>query len=119
MFDWLSVFTLLAQGEKQAPGSPLGSLLFPMVVIAVLWYFLILRPQNRERRSKDSLLKALKKNDRVVTIGGVIGSVAHLSPDGKEVTLKVDDNTRMKFLRSSIQTVQSETAEDDSAKSSK
>ena len=118
MFDWFSVFTLLAQDEKQAQGNPLAPLLFPMVAIGLLWYFLILRPQNRERRSKDDLLKALKKNDRVVTIGGIIGSVAHLSPDGKEVTLKIDDNTRIKFLRSSIQTVQTETAEEDSAQKS-
>ena len=53
----------------------------------------------------DDLLKSLKKNDRVVTIGGIIGTVANVTPDGKEVTLKVDDNTRLKMLRSSIQTV--------------
>lgn len=76
-----------------------------IVPIAILWYFLIIRPQRREQAKRDEVLKSLQKNDRVVTIGGMIGSIAGLSADGKEVTLKVDDNTRIKMLRSSIQTV--------------
>jgi preprotein translocase subunit YajC len=51
------------------------------------------------------MLSALKKNDRVVTIGGMIGTVANITPDGQEVTLKVDDNTRIRMIRSSIQRV--------------
>ncbi|MFQ5734847.1 MAG: preprotein translocase subunit YajC [Planctomycetaceae bacterium] len=45
----------------------------------------------------------LKKHDRVVTIGGIIGTVASTSQDGREVTLKIDDNARMKVLRTAIQ----------------
>lgn len=99
---------LLAEAGGAAPKeSPLAQYaqFLPLVAIVVLFYFLILRPQGKEKQQRQDLLSALKKNDKVITIGGLIGTVANLSPDGKEVTLKVDDNTKLRFLRSSIQTV--------------
>lgn len=99
-------FVLAVDAEKVQEGGNFFEVMFvPMLLIAVLWYFLLLRPQSRERRKHEDILKALKKNDRVVTIGGIIGAVANVSADGTEVTLKVDDNTRIKFRRSSIQSV--------------
>jgi preprotein translocase subunit YajC len=59
----------------------------------------------------------MKKNDRIITIGGLIGTVASISNDGKEVTIKVDDNTRLKFLSNSIREVISEKSKDDDDKS--
>jgi len=113
--DAMAQFVLLAQqaADKVAdqpardPGGA-GSLfpmLFPMVAIFVLFYFMMLRPQRREQKQRELMLAALKKDDKVVTIGGIMGTVANLSDDGKEVTVKVDDNTRIRFLRSAIQTV--------------
>jgi preprotein translocase subunit YajC len=49
------------------------------------------------------LLVSFNKHDRVVTIGGIIGTVASTSQDGREVTLKIDDNARLRVLRSAIQ----------------
>ena len=103
MIEWVSTLFLLAEGEAEPEGNPFGSLLVPFVAIAILWYFLLLRPQRRERTKRDAQLKELKKNDRVVTIGGMVGSIANISQDGREVTLKVDDNTRITILRNSIQ----------------
>jgi len=105
MVDCLSALCLLAEGEQEQQGSPLGSLLVPLVAMGLMWYLLILRPGRRDRAKRDSLLKALKKNDRVVTIGGILGTVVNVGSDDKEVTLRVDDNTRIRILRSSIQTV--------------
>jgi preprotein translocase subunit YajC len=107
MLDLVSPLLLLA---KNAPaprggGNELYGMLLPMVAIAFLWYFLLLRPQRKEQSRRQDLLSALKKNDRVVTIGGILGTVVTTSADGKEVTLKVDDNTRLRMLRSSIQSV--------------
>ena len=107
MLDCLFAFTVFAEGEvgeqPDAP-SPFG-MLFPIVFIFLLFYLLILRPQKRDRAKREKTLKTLKKNDRVVTIGGIIGLIANVEPDGKEVTVKVDDNTRIKMLRSSIQNI--------------
>jgi preprotein translocase subunit YajC len=122
MVDWTWVTPLLAEAKdgggaaQPGPGGGFGALLFPMVAIALLWYFMLLRPQKRDQAKRDQLLKELKKNDRVVTIGGIIGTVANLSPDGKEVTLKVDDNAKLKMLRSSIQTVLKDEGEAEAAK---
>lgn len=102
MTPWITSFLTLA--EEGAPVEPQST--SPLILLAVLFglfYFVILRPQSRERRKRQETLGALKKNDRVVSIGGIIGTVADLSPDGDRVTLKVDDNTRIKMLRSAIQ----------------
>ena len=105
--DVLSATWLLAAGDDKAPASGAENLMMfaPLIAIGIVFYFLLLRPQRREQASREAMLTALKKNDKVVTIGGVIGSVANISADGQEVTLKVDDNMRMKFIRSSIQRV--------------
>jgi len=110
----LSVTWLLAAGdEKAAPGTE-GLMMFaPLIAIGIVFYFLLLRPQRKEQASLEAMLAALKKNDKVLTIGGVIGSVANISSDGQEVTLKVDDNTRIKFIRSSIQRVLSSEGDGD------
>lgn len=89
--------------------------LLPLLPIVILFYFLLIRPQRQEQAKRDQMLNTMKKNDRVVTTGGILGTVANISPDGKEITLKVDDNTRIKFLRSSIQQVLGEESKDDAA----
>lgn len=107
MSSWI-VFAVLLADEAAPPqqGNPFGALLVPMVMVGLLWFFIILRPQRREQAERDRMLNALKKNDRVVTIGGIVGTVAQtLGEKDAEVVLKVDDNTRIRFLRSSIQRV--------------
>uniref|UniRef100_A0A7C4QNW1 Sec translocon accessory complex subunit YajC n=1 Tax=Schlesneria paludicola TaxID=360056 RepID=A0A7C4QNW1_9PLAN len=101
---------LLAQGQAQEPS--FVTMLPPIVAMVVLFFLIMIWPQQRERKKREQMLNSLKKNDRVVTIGGIIGTIANISPDGKEITLKVDDNARIKFLRSSI----SHKLEDDAPK---
>ncbi len=74
----------------------------PILIIGFFFYIILLRPQQRENRRRQELLSALKKNDKVVTTGGLIGTIADISSDGKMVTLRVDDTTRIRFLRSAI-----------------
>jgi preprotein translocase subunit YajC len=104
---------LLAQGAEAGGGDPappsflelLQPFLFPFVIIILMYQLVVARPQRREQAKRDELLKSLKKNDPVVTIGGIIGSVVSVSEDGSEVTVKVDDNTRIKFRRDAIRDV--------------
>ena len=97
MSMWESATLLLAEGEN-----PFG-MIWPMILmIGFLYYFIIVRGNRRERGKRDSLLNSLKKNDRVVTIGGIIGTISGTSQDGREVTLKIDDNTKIKMLRTAI-----------------
>lgn len=113
--DWMSVALLLAQENKPAPGmgGEMLQFLLPIVAILLLFNFMIRVPQKREQAARDAMLSAMKKNDKVLTIGGMIGTVANISPDGQEVTLKVDDNTRIRMIRSSIQRVLSAEGEAD------
>lgn len=107
MDNW-TAFLLLAQeaAPEQAPqGSPFGGIVIMIVPILVIWFVMFILPQNRERAKRQDMLKSLKKNDPVVTIGGMLGTVSHISEDGKEVTLKIDDNTRVRVQREAIREV--------------
>jgi len=112
---------LLAQstqpGTGQPPPSMWSSFLMLFAPMLLVWYFLILRPQSAQKKERASMLSAIKKNDRVCTIGGVLGTVVNVKDD--EITLKVDEsnNTKITFQRSAIsRVVVSEPAESPSAK---
>ena len=112
---------MLAEDEavKEIPKSdPLIWVFLPPLAIVLLLYVLMDSPQRREKSKREAMMKNLKKDDRVVTIGGILGSVANITPDGKEVTLKVDDGTRIRFRRSAIAEVLSAEPTPDSAKPS-
>lgn len=97
---------LLAQnGNAAQPGwSGLLGPLFPFLMIAVLFYFLMIRPERRKRADLTAMLQQLKKNDRVVTIGGIYGTIVNAQQDSDEVTIKVDEstNTKLRMQRSAI-----------------
>ena len=103
---WFHWMALLAQGDKPAaPATDPFVMFMPLIIIGVLFYFMLIRPQRREQTVRQDMLKTLKKHDKVVTIGGMLGSIANISPDGDTVTVKVDDNTKITFQRSAIQRV--------------
>jgi len=92
-------------GQGQPPPSVWPSFFMLIVPMGFVWYFLILRPQNAEKKRRAEMLSAIKKNDRVCTIGGIIGTVVNVKDD--EITLKVDEsnNTKITFQRSAISRV--------------
>jgi preprotein translocase subunit YajC len=100
---------LLAQQEGNGGGitsSPLFQL-WPFLIIGVLFYFMLIAPERRKRKEMEGLLANIKKNDQVVTIGGICGTVVNAAPGSTFVTIRVDDgnNTRLKVLRSAISRV--------------
>lgn len=92
---------LLAQAPPAQPGSP-WDFLFPLLLGVAFVYFFIIRPQKREQDEKQKLLASLKKNDRVLTTGGMYGTIVNIKED--EVTLRVDDQAKVKvrFAKSAI-----------------
>ncbi len=97
-------------GGTTPPAGPAGGLggawFLPLIAIMfVVMIFLSGRAQRAERKKKAALLAALKKHDRVQTIGGVLGTVTEIK--GDEVVIRIDDanNTRMHFAKSAIQQV--------------
>jgi len=79
-------------------------MLLPMAAIAVVFYFLMIRPARRQEQERQNMLSNLKKNDRVVTSGGLIGIIASIKDKEDEVTLKVDEssNVRLRVTKGSI-----------------
>lgn len=91
-----------------APGADGGSgSIVPTLVtfglVFVIFYFLIIRPQNKKKKDAAELLKALKKGDHVVSIGGIHGTIQSLKDD--TVVLKIDGSTKITMSRSAVSTV--------------
>ena len=92
---------LLQAAAKSSPSGML-SMLLPFILMFVVMYFLILRPQKRKDKDRKSLLSRIKKNDKVVTSGGIHGII--ISVRDNEVILRVDDakDVKVKVDRTSI-----------------
>ncbi len=93
---------LLAAPQSGAGGegpSMVQTFVFMGLIFVVFWFFMI-RPQRQKQKQREAMLKTIEKNDRVVTIGGVRGSVAKVSDE--TVSIKVDDNCKIEFSRSAI-----------------
>jgi preprotein translocase subunit YajC len=101
------VFSLLLGAPQGGAGSggPGGmvSAFLPFVLIIVIFYFLIIRPQNKKQKETQKMLSALKKGDRIVTVGGIHGVISTVRESS--VVVKVDDATKIEFSRSAISTV--------------
>jgi preprotein translocase subunit YajC len=101
------------QGANCAAGTsnPLMTFL-PLVAIIAIFYFLIIRPQNKKQKETQKMLAALKKGDKIVTIGGIHGTIQTVRE--QTVIVKVDEDTKLEFSRSAISTVQASAKEDKS-----
>ncbi|UCD57432.1 MAG: preprotein translocase subunit YajC [Candidatus Hydrogenedentota bacterium] len=97
----------LAYAAQTQPGggsfSPLSSMLFPLILMFVIFYFLLIRPQQRKQRQHQDMLKNLKKGDRVITSGGLYGVVVKVSE--KDVVLEVAEKVNLRFTLGAIATV--------------
>ena len=103
-------------GGAEAASGPAGILSFlPFILIIAIFYFLIIRPQNKKQKETQKMLEALKKGDKIVTIGGIHGTISNVKE--KTVVVKVDDNTKLEFTRSAIATVTDAVKETESSKS--
>jgi preprotein translocase subunit YajC len=105
-FDLIS--TAFAQGTSK-PATGGGAPMWPMfILIFVVFYFFLIRPQHKKQKDTQNMLNALAKGDRVVTIGGIFGTIMNIKKkDEKDsgddvVVLKVSDTTKLEMLRSSI-----------------
>jgi len=96
-------------GEPASSSSTLFSFL-PLVAIIAIFYFLILRPQNRKQKETQKMLSTLKKGDRVVTIGGIHAVIQSVKES--TVIVKVDDNVKLELNRSAISSVSSQAKEE-------
>ena len=93
-------FAQSATTQAAAPQqSPIMSFV-PIILIFAIFYFVLIRPQKKNQKEHALMLDSLKKNDEVVTSGGVLGTIVNIQND--IITLRVDDNTRIKVQRGFI-----------------
>lgn len=95
-----------AQGAPSGGGTDVLFQMAPFLLIFVIMYFLILRPQQKRVKEHQAMVKALRKGDTVVTSGGVVGKVTKVVDDN-EVEIQIADNVRIRQMRSMIQEVRS------------
>jgi len=102
----LAMLLLFAQDPAANPaggGKPEWWPLLPFVFIGAVLIFMMMRGSKRQERERQSMLATLEKNDRVLTIAGIYGTVVSVNQNEDEVVVKVDDNTRLKMTKGSIQ----------------
>ncbi|MCB1059059.1 MAG: preprotein translocase subunit YajC [Calditrichaeota bacterium] len=98
------MFLPLLQAEGAQQPSMLGALL-PFVLIIVVMYFLMIRPQQKRQKQHTAMLAAIKTGDEVVTAGGMYGNVAGINEQENTVWLKVANEVKVKVDRGSISRV--------------
>ena len=102
MLDTLLVSNAYAQAAAGAPASPLSGIL-PLVFIFVVFYFLLIRPQQKKYKAHQAMIDAVEKGDDIVTGGGIHGKV--IKVDDSTATVKIADEVDIKIERSTISNV--------------
>ena len=90
----------------QAPGADpfggVGGLLFPMLVMIIIFYFLVIRPQQQRAKAHRELVNQVRRGDTVITSGGFIGKVTKASDASDEVEVELSDTMRVRVLKSTL-----------------
>ncbi|TFG95407.1 MAG: preprotein translocase subunit YajC [Calditrichales bacterium] len=102
----LNIFLMAPQGAEGG-SSLLGFL--PFVLIIVIMYFLMIRPQVKKQKEKQKLVDSLEKGDKIVTSGGIHGKISGFTDDGKTVILQVDEKVKINVDRSAVNLVKGKT----------
>ena len=111
VFSATALLLLDAASSAQAP-SPITQFA-PLIFIGVIFYFLLIRPQQKQRKEQQKLIEALKTGDKVVTTAGIHGLISNVKE--KTVLLKVADNVKIEIDKASVATVLERSSDDQAA----
>ncbi|MBC8452327.1 MAG: preprotein translocase subunit YajC [Spirochaetes bacterium] len=103
LFSSLPFLLAAPEGGTSSSGGSMVTTFITFGLIIVVFYFLIIRPQRKRDKDTKAMINAVKKGDKVVTIGGIRGTV--MSVKDTVIVLKVDDNTKLEFNKSAVSTV--------------
>ena len=91
----------LAQGASTGGGSSFLIQIAPLVLIFAVFYFLLIRPQQKKMKDHKAMVEALSKGDQVVTAGGLIGKISKIESD-RIALVEISDNVQVQVVRSTI-----------------
>ena len=97
----MDLFLLMAQPGAEA--NPIATFL-PLVLIFVVFYFFIIRPQRKKEDERKTMIGAVKKGDKVITIGGLFGNVTQV--DDTSLLVQVDTNTKLRIEKTAVARVE-------------
>ncbi len=105
---------IISPAFAQSGGGGMGGLesLLPLVLIFVVFYFLLIRPQQKKQKQHRAMLEALRRGDRIVTAGGIIGTITKSSET--ELTVEITEGVKVKVMRGMISDVLAKTEARDS-----
>jgi len=111
--DFIDMAYAMAPGQPGGGGQGAGGLfgsLVPLILIFVIFYFLLIRPQQKKAKDHRKMIEDLKKGDKVVTSGGVYGVIEAIGAN--TVTLKIAENVKVKFGKAYIAALRASAEED-------
>ena len=112
--SWLSIVGMAPPGGEGGPSGLLGSPIFLVVMIIIMFYFILYKPEKTRRKERENLLKNLQRGDEVVTNGGIHGKITALTDN--IVTLEIAPNVRIRVGRQFVSGVASKEGSDKESK---
>jgi preprotein translocase subunit YajC len=113
MLDLLALAPATTPGAEPNPQGQMLQMIGMFVILGLMFYFLLIRPQQKQRKTQDNMIKNIKSGDRVLTTGGIYGIVTNVKE--KSLMLKIADNVKIEITKSAVGSVIQRSAESDSA----
>jgi preprotein translocase subunit YajC len=116
----MRLFELIAMGgppagTEQDPRAGILNMVFMFVILGVMFYFLLIRPQQKQRKEQENLIKNIKTGDKVLLNSGIYGIVSNVKE--KSLMVKIADNVKVEVLKSAVGSVVQKSAETESISS--
>ena len=91
---------VILMGGSAAGGNPITQIV-PLVLIVVVFYFFMIRPQMKKQKETKKYIESLKLNDKILTIGGIYGTISKMNDDGT-IIIAVEDGSKMKISKNAV-----------------
>lgn len=99
MLNFILLMGASSGGSGQ--GNPLA-LWLPIILIFAIMYFLIFRPQAKKQKQQRMMIESLRKGDKIITAGGIYGTIVGVKEKENSIIVKIDDNTKIELTKSSV-----------------
>jgi preprotein translocase subunit YajC len=99
------MFVTPAFAQAASPLDPMGGLLIPMLLMLVIFYFFLIRPQSQRAKEHRDRMNAVRRGDTVITSGGMVGRVTKVSDSSDEIEVELADNLKVRIIKSTLMDV--------------